>query len=142
MLKDDDIKRTVCGVIPTFAEIFTGARYARKLYSDAKSGTAHDIRKGELFISTDARQIEALPESFGPGFNSILVATPNENFMKPRFSPRIASRGVWQSVPPACVRILQWKAAGHYLILAGDPNHICDEWWGFVPFGQTFEVEG
>lgn len=144
MLKDSDIARTVRGIIPTFADIFTGARYARELYRDHRRGQANDIRPGELCVLVDfnARGL-GLPDTFGDSqLKSILAATPCDDFMKPRFSPRIASRGTRQSVPPSGIRIIAWRPAGHFLILAGDPNNIRDEWWGFVPFGQSFTVEG
>lgn len=132
-----ELPKTARGIVPSFSEIFTGARYARQLYSNRKQGTAHDKRQGELFVSVPWN-VRDLPSSFDG--SSVLVATPSREFMAPRFSPRIASRGAWNSIPPACVTIRDWGRVGYWLILAGDPNHINDERFALVPRDQTFKV--
>lgn len=122
------LKKTTYGVIPSFADIFTGARYINK---------AGQENAGELFIWTEGND---LPRSsrFSPW--SSLYARVSEEMIAPRFAPRIAS-GEWKTVPPSSVRIIPWAKNGVYLVLACDPNSIGDEWFAWVSIEQNFVVE-
>lgn len=139
-LSSEQINRTTKGIISTFGEIFTNARYISQ--SRDAFGKHYDEKPNELFLASEAYRGGNLPSGILLKERKSLYCTPSAEFMKPRFSPRIAPRDgrEWITIPPACVKIIPWAKYEMYLVLAGDPNHIGDEWWGFVPFGQTFEV--
>lgn len=140
-LTDSEKHRTRHGIIASFAEIFTGARYAKLLYSDTKRGTAHDYKEPELFLSTPIGGALAPCIKHSPSM--VLVCTPVLEM--PRFAPRIAPRSYnteWTTIGPGAIKVIAWPAYGHYLVMATDPNHISNEWLGFVPMDQVFNVAG
>lgn len=139
----DSLKKTAHGVIPTFAEVFTGARYVRGIRTPGH-GSRLDTAPGELFLSIDtcrSGRIDGMPSSFlWDSKGSALVCAPV--LPMPEFLPHIAPRngGTWHMRPPGSIKVIAWPKYGHFLVLATDPNCISDVWLGFVPMDQRFEV--
>lgn len=143
MLTQDQIAKTVHGILPTFAHGFTGARYVRNIVTPGH-GSRLDTAPGELFLSIDTMRygaIDGMPSSFKwDKQGSTLVCTPV--LPMPKFLPAVAPRGndPWIMRPPGSIKVIAWPEAGHFLMLATDPNCIRDVWLGFVPMDQRFEV--
>ena len=141
MLSNDDLKKTMYGLLPNFAAVFKDARYVKQLYSNREKGTAYAYAPGEIYLGTEYRDwhdLELLPDSVPQG--KVLACTPV--LKMPRFSPRI-QRGAshMHSVGPACIKVRAWTHHDVFLVTAGDPNMIHDVWLGFVPITERIELK-
>lgn len=119
MLNPDSLKKTARGLLPSFSEIFTDARYARQLYSDRQRGTAHDTKPGEVFIWTERAVEFKLPQSHMG--TSILVATPTPAFWQHFDSKECGS-----------IRMIPWAGDGAFLVVASRQDYIGEQWHAFV----------
>lgn len=129
MLNPDSLKKTARGLLPSFSEIFTGARYARQLYSDSTRGTAHDYRKPEVFIWTESGAKFGLPSTRNAQ-NGILVATATPAFWEH-----------FDSYECGSIRLIPWAGDGVFLVVASRADYIGEQWHAFVAMdGAQIEV--
>jgi hypothetical protein len=141
MLSNDDLKKTMYGLLPNFAAVFKDAHYVKMLHSNREHGTAYDYAPGEIYLGTEFRDwhdLALLPNSVPRGM--VLACTPVLEM--PRFSPRIASHSSYgHSVGPSCIKVISWRQHDVFLVTAGDSNMIRDVWLGFVPITERIEVK-
>lgn len=135
-----ELRRTARGIVPRFSDLFGNPRFIPgDGPRNARGEHAHQ-QPQELSLITEYRDKDILPGSHHTpkGKWVSLVCTPSSEFMTPRFSPHVAPRPgqSWESVGPSCLRIIAWRHTGHYLVLAGDPNMLHDEWHCFVPMTE------
>ena len=132
-LEASTLAKTAHGILPRFADIFAGARYAPVLYSDKKRGTAYAYAPPEVFLSTlGARGM--LPSATPQG--AVLVATPVLDLGT--FLPRIGDPA--NLALASTIEVIAWEPHGHFLIVAKGPSGIESKWIGFVPMTERFEV--
>lgn len=125
MFNPDDHKKTARGLLPSFAEIFTGARYAPRLYSDRQ----HDYHKPEVFVWTERAAEFNLPQSRNTQ-NGILVATGTPAFWE-----------YFDSRECGSIRLIPWEAHGVFLVVASRADYVGEQWHAWVPMDQSFEVQ-
>lgn len=133
MLKPESLNKTARGLLPSFSEIFTGARYARQLYSDRQRGTAHDTRPGEVFLGIErwsqGSDVCTLPQSFQG--TAILVVTPTPEFWRvSRYGRDVQA-----------LRLIPWRGDGAWLVTGVPGHYVGTDWHAFVPLSESFEVE-